>query len=366
MKHTRTLRLTTLVCALILTFASFAPAALAENQHAMVKGGNLYLRAEKTPQSAALGLYPPGTWVEVLEYGRAWCYVRTADNKTGYMATNYLVIDNLNVLATGYIQNPNGFVNLRSYASLNAPILGRYDSGTSVEILSRANGWTQVVVGGQTGYMVSEFVISNHVSQTAHITTKYGGRVNLRTAPASTANVITSLPTGTRVTILLHGSAWHKVSAEGYTGYVAAQYVSTSSSGTYTYATVNNPRPTQVLNLRETPSLDARVLGYYYNGTQVRVVSKGSTWSEVYIGNLHGYMMNQYLNFGGISGTTATLYNPNGNSIVNMRAEASLYSAIIGVYPVGTRVTILRSGTDWTYVTIGSQSGYVSSYFLRY
>ena len=107
------------------------------------------------------------------------------------------------------------------------------------------------------------------------------------------------------------------------------------------------------------------MLGYYSNGTQVRVVSKGPAWCEVYVGSLHGYMMTQYLSFSSAAGETATLYNPNGGSIVNMRAGASLSSSIIGIYAVGTQATVLERGTDWCHVTIGTQTGYVSTYFLR-
>ena len=70
-------------------------------------------------------------------------------------------------------------------------------------------------------------------------------------------------------------------------------------SGTVTTRTayVNNPRSTQVLYLRETPSQRARALGQYKNGTQVKVVSYGATWCEVYVGTRHGYMMTRYLSF---------------------------------------------------------------------
>ena len=75
-----------------------------------------------------------------------------------------------------------------------------------------------------------------------------------------------------------------------------------TGSGTTTNSTiayVNNPKATQVLNLRETPSQSARSIGQYRNGTMVKVVSRGSTWCEVYVGTKHGYMMTRYLSFNG-------------------------------------------------------------------
>lgn len=362
-------------CGLMLLLAlALAPGlAQAEGQYAMVKNGKLNLRASSSAASASLGLYASGTWVEVLDasaYNDNWYYVRTDDGKLGYMSRNYLILDSSDVIATGTIQNPNGYVNLRAYASLNAQILGSYNSGTDVEILARlSTGWSQVRIGSQTGYMVSDFIHSSMESTAGRITSRYGGRINLRSAPLNDGAIITSLPTGASVTVLLSGKDWHKISSGSYTGYIAARYVSTSGSSSASTASltavVKNPRATQVLNLRAQPSLDAKVLGYYSNGTQVRVVSKGATWCEVYVGTQHGYMMTQYLSFSSASGETATLYNPNGGSVVNMRAGASLSTSIIGIYAVGTQATVLRRGTEWCYVTIGSQTGYVSAYFLR-
>ena len=110
---------------------------------------------------------------------------------------------------------------------------------------------------------------------------------------------------------------------------------------------------------------------YYSNGTQVKVLSLGNTWYEVLVGSQRGYMMAQYIYLTGQSGTevirlTARLVNPNGGSVVNFRADPSLYAKVLGSYSVGTRVTVVEPGVDWTRVNIGNRTGYVSSYFLEY
>lgn len=366
------------VCALCMMMAlCLLPAlAAAENQFAVVKNGRLNLRAAASASSASLGLYSSGTWVEVLGNNGNWRYVRTEDGQYGYMSANYLTIDTASTLSSGTVQNPNGYVNLRAYASMSAQVLGRYEPGTTVDILSRlSSGWTQVRVGSHTGYMVSDFVVSDMEKKSGHVVSRYGSRINLRAAPAADAPIVTSLATGTNVSVLIAGKNWHKITAEGYTGYMSSQYIQMGSSPSVptssTIAVVSNPRATQVLNLRAQPSLDAKVLGYYYNGTQVRVVSKGATWCEVYVGSTHGYMMTRYLSFSASpspstpTSTTAVLYNPNGGSVVNLRASATLSGSVIGIYPVGTQVTVHQRGTEWCYVTIGSQSGYVSAYFLK-
>ena len=109
------------------------------------------------------------------------------------------------------------------------------------------------------------------------------------------------------MSVLLRGNGWYRIAAGGMEGYMSTQYLSDtgstvgSNTGTTTslVAYVNNPRSTQVLNLRESPSQNARSIGQYRNGTRVKVVSKGATWCEVYVGTRHGYMMTRYLSFDG-------------------------------------------------------------------
>ena len=51
------------------------------------------------------------------------------------------------------------------------------------------------------------------------------------------------------------------------------------------------------LNLRQSASLEAKVLGQYGTGTWIEVVKKGETWSQVKVNGKAGYMMTKYLNF---------------------------------------------------------------------
>jgi len=64
------------------------------------------------------------------------------------------------------------------------------------------------------------------------------------------------------------------------------------------WAVVNNPNPVDRLNLREKQTASSGSLGKYYNGTPVRVISRGKEWTQVDILGVRGYMMTKYLAFG--------------------------------------------------------------------
>ena len=87
------------------------------------------------------------------------------------------------------------------------------------------------------------------------------------------------------------------------TGYMASQYLSasqssgggTSTSGYPKTGVVNNPGANQVLLLRETASTDARVLGYYRNGTSVQLLGESGSFYKVTVGGKNGYMMKKFI-----------------------------------------------------------------------
>lgn len=116
------------------------------------------------------------------------------------------------------------------------------------------------------------------------------------------------------------------------------------------------------LNLRQTASLEAKVLGQYWTGTWVEILETGDTWCKVNVNGKTGYMMTKYLNTG-VSGTTYYVRTNTGIGL-NLREGPSTSSAIITSFPIGTAVTVTKKGTGWNLVNVGSQSGYMSSRYL--
>ena len=303
------MRKTIKLIALLLLLALVPAMALAAD-FAVVRGGRLNLRQYASKTSRSLGKYDSGSWVTVQGQSTSgWYPVRTMDGKTGYMAGNYLTFAQNGSVGTVAYAN-GGYVNLRQGPSLDYAVVTRVTSGMTVNILDASYEWNYVSVnvGGATytGYMHDSLI--NKSTTTATVSTRNGGKVNVGRGPSSSYGSIGSLKSGTRVTVLLKGNGWCQIMGGGLTGFMATRYLSNmgttnsgsnSNSGTVSTRTayVNNPKSTQVLYLRESPSQSAKALGQYANGTQVKVVSYGATWCEVYVGTRHGYMMTRYLSF---------------------------------------------------------------------
>lgn len=266
-----------------------------------------------------------------------------------------------------------GTLNLRAEESASSAILGKYGWGTEVLVKGVNGDWASVDVGGQSGYMYVKYLGSEGTTHsTAYVKTNSRG-LNLRAEP--NGNILGSYPRGTKVTVLSNNGNWSKVSVDGKTGYMQTQWLSTKSvsSGSSTVkpatgaAVVNNPRDTQVLFLRREASANSESLGYYRNGKTVTLLARQGDWYKVSVDGKTGYMMAKYLKVTSevVSGT-ARVFNANGGSYVNFRSRASLSASVIGTVPVGTTVKVLEKTTDWTKVEVNGQTGYISTWFLKF
>lgn len=268
----------------------------------------------------------------------------------------------------GYAAVKGGTLKLRETASQQAAVLGKYPTGTWVQILEDGNGWDKVSVGGKTGYMMDQYLTqgtANYVSQ-LYVRTNTGVGVNLRSAPSDSAASITGVAEGTLVDVLVKGVTWYKVRVGEQVGYVAAKYLSTGSGNSAAQnAVVYNKSNSQVLFLRESASKSSTILGQYKNYTPVSVVQSGNTWCKVQVNGKTGYMMTAYLKFTGTPGT-ATVKNPNGGTYANFRSSGSWSASIVRTVAVGTSVTVLDKGADWTLVSVDGKTGYVSTWFLNF
>jgi len=281
-------------------------------------------------------------------------------------------------MAETFMVVKGGKLNLRQEPSLTASVLGQYPTGTWMTVLSEEGEWSKVSVDGKTGYVMNKFLSEGNAASTLYVRTNTGRGLNLRDEPGLTGNIITSFKPGTAVEILVRGSSWHKVRVGDQVGYMSSQYLTagqtsggSSSTGSKT-GTVKNPGANQVLLLRETASTDARVLGYYRNGVQVTILGESNGFYKVNVGGKTGYMMKKFISLNSSASTTlpaapftATLVNPNGNSIVNFRTAPGLNASIIKAHPVGTEIKVLETGETWCKAEIDGVTGYVSRYFFK-
>lgn len=201
----------------------------------------------------------------------------------------------------------------------------------------------------------------------------WGGWLVLRDLPAFSGNILASYPTGTVVTILGTVGSWYEVKApDGLYGYMLAKWLTVNGgggipSGTTAYVTSTNGKS---VRLRKGPGTTYSVIANYAPGTKCTVLSSGTYWTYIQIGSVKGYMKSEFLTTVGPKPTpdpsetyTVWVISQNGYG-VNLRSGPSKGYPSIGFYSVGTKATMLSWGAVWSYIRVGTRTGYMMTEFL--
>ena len=188
-----------------------------------------------------------------------------------------------------------GMLRLRAQPDFSAEVLGRYASGTTVAVMGKADGWCAVTLpDGNHGYMHSAYLqpVGNHSQQSAQVVSDNGGDVNLRIGAGLDQTVLTTVPVGTRVTVLTAGSEWCSIRLpDGRIGYMMARFLASETGGARYVTSVNGGG----VHMRTGPAQTYRSLGVLRVGTQVTLLEPGDTWHRIRYGDNEGFMMSRYL-----------------------------------------------------------------------
>lgn len=283
------------------------------------------LNLRVTPSTAAesLGKYYSGTPVQATGAPQnGWMPVKIGTT-AGWMRADYLTQSSMAVgsaaMPTVTVANGSGSgLNLRTQPNTRASILGLYPNGTSVVVLGvRSDGWYHVMVQNKIGYMMasklSQTFPYNQMTDSDSSAADAPGssatvmavsnpnpadRLNLREKPSRSSASLGRYYNGTSVDVQsISSDGWAYVVIGPMAGYMDASYLGEvgSVSSADIHAVITN-RYGSGLNLRETPSLSAVILGLYPNGTDVLILGMlPSGWTHVMVGGRMGFMQSERL-----------------------------------------------------------------------
>lgn len=227
--------------------------ALAAAEYATVVGGWLRLREKASFNAATISSYKTGTIVKVLSVSNGWYRVETPDGRTGYMYGQYLqptssgMTPVANTNAT--VVSGNGYgVRMRSGPSTTYSVLRKWPVGTRVIILAEGQSWCRISVGGNVGYMMSQFLRKDgspapSYDGDATVWAANGYGVRLRTGPSTNYAIIGVYSVGTQVKILERYNGWYRIQIGSRVGYMMSQFLIENSSYKVNGVTINNMNP---------------------------------------------------------------------------------------------------------------------------
>ena len=305
-----------------------SPAQEPASQYARVttQSGSLNLRQSPSSFAKVLRTIPQNETIPILEKGASWC--KTAyGGFSGYVMTSFLTFSGQSAASTpapastpspaqepasqyARVTTQSGSLNLRQSPSSSAKVLRTIPQNETVPILEKSASWCKTAYGGDTGYVMTQFLTfaSSSAQATAKVTTQ-SGSLNLRESANTSSRVLRTIPRGDMVVVLDQGAEWCRVAYNGVTGCVMTQYLTFSNgaapvtdSGT-SLTPLGTPRQARImptastLNLRDGCSLSAALLMEMPKYDMLMVTAYGDTWCAVVYESRFGYCMTQYLEF---------------------------------------------------------------------
>ena len=281
----------------------------------------LNVRTGPSPSNYAFTQLKKGTKVQVLSQSGGWAKV-SVNGKTGYVYDSYLDIKTTNT-ATDTKTVTAYWLTVRTGPSANYKAIDYLKKGTKVDVIQYSGDWVKIKVNGKVGYVHGDYLgggtnVASSTNETRYVSAYW---LNMRSGPSANNSIVTTLKQGTKVSVTKYNGDWAYVTANGKTGYVHADYLTSKAP------TVEDTKTESVvkyvtsswLNLRSSASNKSSILGSYKKNTKVSVQSTNGDWSYVTVEGKKGYMHNGYLsstatsndsNVGGDNDTKPT--NPSG------------------------------------------------------
>ena len=200
------------------------------------------VRAEAKSGSTILGTLSKGTKVTVLDIDGSWVHVQSG-SLTGYVFEDYIEVNKgADGGASGPVVNEESFtgvvkvtgsLNVRKGPGTSYAVAGKLRNGDKVTVTGSADGWYAISYEGGTGYVSSAYIVKSD-DGAATSTPDAGERtegyviasaLNVRSGPGTNYNILGKLYSGELVEILGSTGGWYKISYNGGTGYVSAEYV---------------------------------------------------------------------------------------------------------------------------------------------
>ena len=205
---------------------------------------------------------------------------------------------------------------MRSEPSTSASTIMNIKKNTQVSVHDELDGWYKIVYKDKTGYVSADYVaytanpaetepaaapdVSEEKVETeetaetegTQVASIGGNKVNFRTGPSASSDVIEKLNEGTEVELVSTENGWCQIIYGGQTGYVSAEYVCVDGKA------VQNSRGIVIgscVNVRSGPATSNSVVTKVYAGTIVDLLDKQGNWYSISFDGKTGYISADYV-----------------------------------------------------------------------
>lgn len=232
--------------------------------------------------------------------------------------------------------------------------------GTPVEILEEKGGWYRIDSGWiSSDYVKLEGTSSSDTSTTATTSTSANtgnatvtaSLLFVREDPSTNYRAIGMLKKGDRIEVLETNGNWLKIKA----GWVYSEYVTMDNGGSLYSEKQNAIVTANELNVRETPSTNAKITGSLRINQRVEVLETSGEWYRTN----YGWINKNFVEL--VDSTSANNTGTVKAMALNVRKGPGTGYEHVATLRMGEKVTILENQGEWLRV----KSGWVKASYIE-
>ncbi|MCT4785844.1 N-acetylmuramoyl-L-alanine amidase [Exiguobacterium aestuarii] len=226
-------------------------------------------------------------------------------------------------------------------------------------------------------FVLSIFIVFASLGMNQVEAATYNGKtsvnLNVRTKPALSGKVYTTLKKNSTVNYSNYNSSWVKIYLKGKTYYASKRYVvptkTIQKKATSTVKTTKGVTTTN-LNIRTSPSLSGKVYKTLKKNTKVDYASHNSSWVKVVISGKTYYASKKYVKSVSTTPSSSVTSTPKVlkgilTTNLNIRMSPSLNGKVYKTLKKNTKVDYVSHNSSWVKVIINKKTYYASKNYVK-
>ncbi|TKD70251.1 N-acetylmuramoyl-L-alanine amidase [Pseudalkalibacillus hwajinpoensis] len=260
----------------------------------------------------------------------------------------------------------NQTVNVRSAPTLSSSVITQVHQDDSHPILEEDGEWIKIKLDSdKVGWVARRLVTVTIEDDSAKTIESTVSDLQVRAGPGKEFTVLGSIDLSTKWNVVKTEKDWIAIDYNGQEGWVASWLVnSTNESNQGKSSPTTKEVQARILNVREAPGMDNRIISQLPSGSVVEEVKKENDWSFIrYENGQTGWVDNSFLKEtqkSGISGYATILYQA-----TNLRSGPGLEHGVIAQASLHEKYQIVTKEGQWYQVALhDGMSAYVAEWVV--
>ncbi|MGL4521139.1 MAG: SH3 domain-containing protein [Bacilli bacterium] len=286
----------------------------------------LTLYTSTSSKSKAKGTLNNATKVKVSQQKGSWYFI-TSGKLSGWVAKKDITLSSTSAKPQqGYVNKTkgDGYMHVYSKASTKSPLAGKLGTRTPILVQQKSGSWVYIAANGIKGWVAESHIaygtppVNPPVDEVFLFGNVSGASaLNVRTEPNYSATIAATLNEAEQVDILAEQSVstsngteiWYNISNNRTKGWVLSTYITKAIVPIDTVSKLAYVSAATGLNVRETPSYTASILGALPNESLLSITGETPEYYQIKYANGTGYVNKEYVSFAHTPRYRATAYD---------------------------------------------------------